>query len=235
VQYRDITARARSEAALALAVRKLNLLSGITRHDIKNQVLALEGYLDLSREFLGDPPRMAEYIDKEEKIAETIAHQISFTRDYEDLGVKAPEWQNVNALLPMRDIHLDTENPDLEVFADPLLEKVFFNLIDNALRYGGEKMTAIQVKAREDDGVLVISFEDNGNGINAEDKGDLFTKGFGKHTGLGLYLSREILSITGITITENGEPGKGAWFEMTVPKRNWRLTIKSVSPGSEYS
>jgi signal transduction histidine kinase len=50
----------------------------------------------------------------------------------------------------------------------------------------------------------------------------LFTKGFGKHTGLGLYLSREILSITGITITENGEPGKGARFEMTVPDGSYR-------------
>jgi signal transduction histidine kinase len=36
--------------------------------------------------------------------------------------------------------------------------------------------------------------------------------GFGRHTGLGLFLSREILSITGITITETGEPGKGAVF-----------------------
>jgi len=40
---------------------------------------------------------------------------------------------------------------------------------------------------------------------------------------MGLFLSREILSITGITIKEAGEPGKGARFEMTVPKGAWRF------------
>jgi len=39
-----------------------------------------------------------------------------------------------------------------------------------------------------------------------------------------LFLSQEILSITGITITETGEPGKGARFEITVPKGGYRFT-----------
>ncbi|PKL57911.1 MAG: sensor histidine kinase, partial [Methanomicrobiales archaeon HGW-Methanomicrobiales-5] len=43
-------------------------------------------------------------------------------------------------------------------------------------------------------------------------------RGFGKHTGLGLFLSREILSITGISITETGTPDKGVRFEIHVPK-----------------
>jgi len=153
---RDITARKKSEDALALAVRKLNLLSSITWHDIRNQILSLEGYLDLSKEFLDEPAKMSEYIAKEEKIVETIAHQIGFTKDYEDMGVKAPLWQNINTIirkviidLPMQNIRVDGEEPGLEVFADPLLEKVFHNLIDNALLYGGEKMTAIHVKTRE--------------------------------------------------------------------------------------
>jgi PAS domain S-box-containing protein len=226
---RDITERKDAEVALSLAVRKLNLLSSITRHDIKNQILALEGFLDLSREDLGDPARMSEYIAKEKKIVETIAYQISFTKEYEDMGLKAPVWQNVTSglmrvitRLPMQDIRVDAGDPGLEVFADPLLEKVFYNLIDNALRYGGEKMTAIRVRDREDNGKLVISVEDDGNGISAEDKTQLFTRGFGRHTGLGLYISREILSITGITITENGEPGKGARFEMVVPPGEYR-------------
>ncbi|UUX92906.1 hypothetical protein [Methanoplanus endosymbiosus] len=45
----------------------------------------------------------------------------------------------------------------------------------------------------------------------------LFRRGFGKHTDPGLFLSREILSITGITITENGVPGMGTCFELKVP------------------
>jgi PAS domain S-box-containing protein len=233
---RNVTERKRSEAALALAVRKLNLLSSITRHDIRNQILALEGYLDISRKSLEDPARMSEYIAKEERITRTIAHQISFTKDYEEMG-KTPLWQDINTVirdvithLPMRNIRFDGEYPGLEVFADPLLEKVFYNLFDNALRYGGEKMTAIRVKTREDNGVLVISIEDDGNGISPEDKEQLFTKGYGRNTGLGLYLSREILSITGITITETGEPGNGARFEMTVEKEGYRFSETRVLP-----
>ena len=51
----------------------------------------------------------------------------------------------------------------------------------------------------------------------------MFECGFMKNTGFGLFLTREILTITGITIIENGEPGKGARFEITVPKGAWRM------------
>jgi signal transduction histidine kinase len=51
----------------------------------------------------------------------------------------------------------------------------------------------------------------------------IFEQGFGKNTGLGLFLSREILAITGLTITENSVPGKGARFEITVPKGAYRF------------
>ena len=59
-------------------------------------------------------------------------------------------------------------------------------------------------------------------GIVAADMERIFKRGFEKNTGLGLTLSREILDITGIKIYEMGEPGKGARFEMTVPKSMWR-------------
>jgi len=39
---------------------------------------------------------------------------------------------------------------------------------------------------------------------------------------MGLFLSREILAITGISISENGEPGKGARFEIRVPPGKFR-------------
>jgi signal transduction histidine kinase len=64
---------------------------------------------------------------------------------------------------------------------------------------------------------------DYGTGISEEDKKKLFRKGFGKHTGLGLFLSKEILSITGITIAEDGVPGKGADFRIVVPKGSYRF------------
>ena len=124
---------------------------------------------------------------------------------------------------PLRGTIVETDSPTLEVYADPLLVRVFYNLIDNALRYGGEQMTTIRISSQESSRGLVIVCEDDGVGITVEDKKRLFTRGFGKSTGLGLFLLREILSITGITITENGVPGKGARFEITVPKGMWRV------------
>ena len=228
--YNDVTERKLGEMALQQANRHLNLLSSITRHDILNQLMALKGYLYLSHEVIDNPTTLTEYIKKEEQVADTIEAQIVFTKDYQELGAAAPVWQNVNASikkavarLPMRDVHVDIDRTNLEIFADSLFEKVFFNLIDNALRYGGEQMKTIRVSSQESDTSLTILCEDDGVGITAEDKKRLFTKGFGKHTGLGLFLSREILAITGITITENGTPDKGARFEIVVPKGAWRF------------
>ena len=112
--------------------------------------------------------------------------------------------------LPLRNVKVQVDCDGLEVFADPLLEKVFYNLIDNAVKHGQEGLAMIRISFQETDEGLIIVVEDNGTGIPPEIKKHLFERGVGKHTGLGLYLVREILSITGITIRESGEPGKGA-------------------------
>ena len=235
--FRDITKRKQVEedlhkmsTAIAEANKKLNLLSSITRHDILNQLTALQGYLQLSHDMVNDPKTLLSFIEKEEKAAAMIADQITFTREYQDLGVSAPVWQNVNESiknavvgLPMRAVRVEVDRTDLEIFADPLFDKVFYNLIDNALRYGGAGMKTLQVSSQESENGLTIVCENDGVGISDEEKKHLFTRGFGKHTGLGLFLTREILSITSITIAENGIPGKGARFEITVPKGGYRL------------
>ena len=226
----DVTERKHAEKALQQANKQLNLLSSITRHDLLNQLMVLKGYLELSHRVIDNPTTLIEYIKKEEKAANTIEHQIKFTKDYQDLGAVAPTWQNVNASidkvlsqLSIQDVRIETDPANPQLFADPLFEKVFYNLIDNALRYGGDQMTTIRVSSQESDGKLTLVCEDDGVGIPAQDKTRLFTRGFGKNTGLGLFLSREILAITEITITETGEEGKGARFEMTVPKGMWRM------------
>jgi PAS domain S-box-containing protein len=227
----DITERKALEEAVQQANRKLNLLSSITRHDIQNQLLALRGYIEISREYLDNKKLLMEFFEKEENVAKTIEEQIRFTKEYQEVGVKEPVWQNVHDSINkavigvhMRDIRIEVDSTDLEIFADPLFDKVFYNLIDNALRYGDEGMTAIHVSSHESDEGLILICEDDGVGISEDDKKSLFSRGFGKHTGLGLFLVREILSITGITITEDGTPGNGARFEINVPKGLYRFT-----------
>jgi PAS domain S-box-containing protein len=226
----DITEQKQTEKAFSQAIKKLNLLSSITRHDILNQLTVLEGYLALSEGSLDETAVLAEYIQKEIKAAKIIERMIGFTRDYQDMGVNAPFWQNVNtsigkaaAAFPLRKIRVEIDRTDLEVFADPLLERVFYNLIDNTLKHGGEKITTIRFSFHESDQWMNIVYEDDGVGVSGDMKKYLFVRGFGKHTGFGLYLIREILDITGITIRETGEPGKGARFEILVPKGIYRI------------
>ncbi|MGE5379349.1 MAG: sensor histidine kinase, partial [Candidatus Saccharibacteria bacterium] len=72
---------------------------------------------------------------------------------------------------------------------------------------------------------LMIIYEDVGPGVSAREKELIFKKGHGKGTGLGLFLSRNILALTGIKITETGEPGKGARFEICVPADKHRYAV----------
>ena len=218
----------RSAGALGLMNTKLTLLSSITRHDINNQLTVLMGFLELLERKQPDKS-FSTYFTKITNAAERIQAMILFTKTYEDIGVNAPVWQDTRTLIDtatkevaLGHIRLINDIPaGLTVFADPLIVKVFYNLMDNAVRYGG-KITTIRFSADELDGDYVIICEDDGNGVAVEEKEMIFERGFGKNTGLGLFLSREILTITGITITENGEPGKGARFEMRVPKEAWR-------------
>jgi signal transduction histidine kinase len=224
----EIVERNMAKEALQMAIKKLNMLSSITRHDILNQIMGLRTYLDLSREELKGT-RFAAFIEKEDQAAEAIQRQIEFTRYYQDIGVNASTWQDVTVVirsaikqLSLPAIEVKVAIKDVEIFSDPLIEKVFVNLMENSLRHG-ERVTKMDFSSHPSEAGLVLTYCDNGVGISFEDKKKLFQKGFGKHTGLGLFLSREILAITGITITENGEPGKGVQFEMTVPTEGYRF------------
>ncbi|MHB8164622.1 MAG: PAS domain S-box protein [Methanoregula sp.] len=226
---RDITERKKTEQALQQALKKLNMLSSITRHDILNQLMGLRTYLELIQ-LREQDPMQGEYLRKGMVSVEAIQEQIEFTRYYEDIGVQVPQWHNAAAIfrsaasqLPLGDIVTDVQVSDLEVYADPLIAKVFYNLIENSLRHG-ERVTTLVLNAEETPEEVIVTYRDNGIGISVEDKKKLFSKGFGKHTGLGLFLSQEILSITGISITETGEPGAGVRFEIHIPKGAYRFT-----------
>jgi len=116
--------------------------------------------------------------------------------------------------------HLDVAG--LEIYADPLLEKVFFFLIENVIRYGGGA-TEISLSSCESPEGLILSFEDNGSGIPDEEKAALFETVIGKERGFLLFLAREILSITDISLRETGGYGKGTRFEIVVPRGGYRF------------
>ena len=222
VAVNDITDLRRAGDALRISNKKLNLLSGITRHDINNQLFTINAYLEIIRKNISDPSVQKDFA-RITAASDRMAKIILFTKEYEQVGAKDPAWQNCHFLVDRAARQADPGNvlvkndlpAGLEIFADPLVAKVFYNLIDNAARHGG-KITTIRFFFQEAGELCIIVCEDDGDGVAADEKELIFERGFGKNTGLGLTLSREILAITGITIRETGEPGKGARFEITV-------------------
>lgn len=226
---RDITEYKIARKSLQTVNDKLNMLNSITRHDILNQILILRGFLSLSKNQATDPA-LIRFLEKGEHVAGVIQNQIEFTRNYQDIGAQAPKWQDLNEIISsaveqmnIADISVHADIGAVEIFADPILEKVFHNLIENTLFHGGHA-TSISITSEKRGKERAIIYRDNGVGIPAEEKKNLFHKGFGKNTGLGLFLSKEILSITGIDILENGEPGTGVRFEILVPEGKYRLS-----------
>jgi len=224
----EIQERKRFETAIQLANRKLNTLSSITRHDILNQITALVMYLSLTEEVVTDPEVVAN-LKKIEQITQLIQTQIRFTRDYQDIGAGAPQWQPVGSTITESVVDLDLEGirieqdlDGLEIYADLLLSKVFYNLVDNTIRHG-EKATRIRFTYIESPDSLKLIAEDDGAGVPDIAKERIFRREYYRNTGYGLFLTEEILSITGISIREVGVLGKGARFEIIVPKGAYRF------------
>jgi len=224
----DVTNQKLAEDAIRSANNKLNLLADITRHDILNQLTALAAYLELVQGENRDPSA-AGHLQAMEKSLEIIRLQLEFTRDYQNLGLKKPVWQSVaetftHATESFEEAAVSFYNDTgtVEIFADPLIGEAFYNLIDNSLRHN-ERVSQIRLSLRRDGPDLVILYEDDGAGVLPEEKEKIFLRGFGKHTGLGMFLIKEILLITGITIRETGIHGTGVRFEIRVPESRFRF------------
>ena len=229
---RDITEQKNAEEALALARRKLSVLNSVTFNDIRNTVFGLSAYLAYATDMEKDP-EMKHLLEKQETMLAQIGRSLTLAQTYQEMGIKPPRWQDVNQSFLFALSHHDLEQiskvtrdvklDGLEIYADPMLEKVMFNLTDNVFRHGGD-VTRISLSYREVPDGIVLVFEDDGRGIAFEDKEKIFQREYGGGSKmLGLYLVREILGITGITIRETGEAGEGARFEIHVPKGAYRF------------
>jgi signal transduction histidine kinase len=158
-----------------------------------------------------------------------VQRRAEITRDYQDLGLRPPGWQplqrmirEVTSCLLLPGISVRPWVERLEVFADPMLDRVFSNLIENAARHGKSVSQVVITYQIRDDGLLIY-VEDDGVGIPDPEKERIFEYSADGGGGLGLFFVREILSITGMTIAETGTPGEGARFEIHIPPGGYRI------------
>jgi len=235
----DITERKLAENTLQRVNQKLNVLSQLTRKDLTSQIFILSSYLELAKNQLSGQDEVIETIEQGVEAVRLINETVEYSKDYQDMGAKPPTWQNVKMALlfglshiSISEIRHSLETENLEIFADPLLEKVCQRLFENSAKHG-DHVTRIRVwHMVAPEGVTII-FEDDGIGIPREKKEQIFLRGdvAASASMRSLIFVREILDITGITILENGEPGKGVRFELKVPNGAYRFSVPG--PGEE--
>jgi len=207
---------------------KRDLIFSITRSDILDQLAIIMTYLERAQ-LKTTHEAMQMFFDKTIGSVESIKNQIAYERALQNPGIIAPKWQSVNQafaealqMLPEHTAEISAGVGNIEVFADPLLPRIFFSLFSLSFRHGGPALTSIRLTARRDNGSLILMYEDNGMGIPAGEKERIFEFGYSHDDMVSLFLIRELLGFTGIAIAETGEPGEGIRFEIIIPKGRFR-------------
>lgn len=184
--------------------------------------MVISGSLELASYGILEPD-LQKHLNRAQTATKTIQRQIIFTREFEDLGTDIPSWQRVSTVIHHAFLEVETDSvtlkvqqDNIEIFADPLFEKVFYLLFNFSHKFG-EKVTRIDVSYQFTMTELIIVVTDNGIGIAPETKDQLFEWRPGNEKTLGLFLAQKILSSTSISIRETGEYKKGARFEIIVP------------------
>lgn len=225
----DITDLKLAEETVTSANTKLNTLTKVTRHDIMNQLTILTGYVELLEESLPKDENIRNHADRIKKAAQTIQNLIVFTREYQNLGMELARWHPLDQLVHKaidranaRSLNIRLDPRPISIYADPLIERVFENFVDNAIRYG-DHVTELHISFDDSGESGKIVFEDNGKGVPGDMKTMIFDKDAGKTATFGLFISKEILGYHEMSIKECGIPGKGARFEIAVPMTRIRI------------
>jgi PAS domain S-box-containing protein len=231
----NITDQRRAEEELHRAIKKLDVMNeklrvvgSLARHDVRNKLVGVTGNAYLLRQrFAGDPKVLERLKDIEAAVLQ-VERIFEFARTYERLGVEQLSYMDIGKTIDeavslfsdLKGVKIVNECPELAVLSDSLLRQLFYNLVDNSLKYG-EKIRQITFHCemtRADE--LELVYEDDGVGISNSVRGNLFKEGAGKSTGYGLFMIKRICEVYGWNIQEADIQGKGVKFVITIPKAN---------------
>lgn len=137
-------------------------------------------------------------------------------------------WENCRLSAQKKDISLEIQDMGelTAVFDEKWTVEAVFNIVDNAVKYtpcGGK----IQITAREYELFACLSVEDTGIGMTEEETAKIFGRFWRSQrvsqeqgVGIGLYLTREIISKQGGYIKVVSELGKGSVFQIFLPRQS---------------
>jgi len=208
--------------------KKLDLMTRMTRHAINNDITVVANYLSLAME-MKEEEKKKEYILKAKDGVNRMAQEIKNMSDYQEMGLNSPQWYLTDSIedyyrKKCNKLIFINEAKGLEFFMDPIGIKVIGEFVRNTIKYGGEFVSKVILRYEaQPDNSIIFFYEDDGPGIEPENKNNIFGNGYGKGSGFGLFLAREVLALTGMEIKETGEYGRGARFEIRIPAGSYRI------------
>ncbi|MFW5933081.1 MAG: PAS domain-containing protein [Candidatus Hadarchaeota archaeon] len=185
-----------------------NFLHSLLRHDVGNKIQVIMGYHDLlSKCEISN--KGLEYLEKARSVAEEGVDLIEKVRtlrkiegnvNIKDLNVESVIERVIGKKEPQaleRDIEIEVGNVGFQVKAGALLEELFSNLVENAIKHSDGE--TIKISGRKKNGECMVIVEDDGKGIPEAEWRNVFEGGYttdGKSgSGLGLYLVKEIAAL----------------------------------------
>jgi signal transduction histidine kinase len=245
----NIEALLRLQARAQGAIRERDEFLSVAAHELKTPLTALRLHLERTLYFttrgaadvipkasveksltpsLRQIDRLQQLLDTLLDVSRVTSHKLRLDISALDLVELTGELaQRLDAQARAVGVALQFELPHepIILFGDRLrLEQVMFNLVTNAIKYGGGRPVEIHVEERPDWASLLV--RDHGIGIAPEDQARIFDR-FERATtarqseslGLGLYIAKEIVTAHGGTISVTSEPGKGSTFQVLLPLR----------------
>jgi signal transduction histidine kinase len=212
----------------------LEMLNQVLRHDIRNDLQLVSGYVDLLDKTCETEDEQ-EYIDT---ITESTDHAIELTQTGRELSevmlsetvkqervdlqpILEDEAAEVQASYPGADLAFGTEVPSATLATNEMVSSVFRNLLKNAIQHNNKEVPEVVVSTNEHEKTITIQIADNGPGVSEGQKDRIFGKGEqgldSSGTGMGLYLVDTLVSIyDGEVWIEDNEP-EGAIFSVELP------------------
>jgi signal transduction histidine kinase/predicted GNAT family acetyltransferase len=224
----EITRRVQAEKALKAANDKLKLLSNISQDHLHHTVDQMIETVNNADARSNDPVARV-FFSQVRALAVSLTRQLILTESYKNLGISPPVWLGVRQALESGNpatsdgsvsVRFWTER--LEIYADPLFKDVLIHIAGNAISHG-LKIKNLVVTYHETGEGLDLFFRDDGIGIPSDRKQQIFEYNERGHAGIGLFVCREILSVTGMTIDEDGTEGNGARFVIHAPPEGYRI------------
>jgi signal transduction histidine kinase len=228
-KIKHAVAKKRLEDSLDRAIRTLQLLNSTTMHDLRNLLTVASTSIELSQR-TEDLEQIKKLFNRTAIAIDSCLALIEEASDYHKVGINRHNWYLLKDIISEQGERYpnffvkNNIEANLEIFIDSaIIKNVFSNLLDNSKRHGGENVKEIVLFIIREENKVKLIYEDDGVGIDLDIKAKIFTHGFGKNTGLGLFLVKELLEMTDMTISETGCPGKGVRFEIVIPPWKYRL------------